>query len=162
MLISCGLLLYRRRAGNLEVLLAHPGGPYFANRDAGIWGIPKGLVEAGEDRLLAARREFEEEIGLAPPTDGPFLPLGPIKQKGGKIVYAWAAEADFEPGALKSNTFKMQWPPRSGQWIQCPEIDRAEWFSLAEAQEKILAAQWALVEELVKVLGDEYFGQLTL
>ncbi len=153
MLISCGLLIYRFREKNLQVFLAHPGGPFFANKDAGAWTIPKGLVEEGEDRLVAAKREFAEEIGLEPPTDGPYLPLGPIKQKGGKMVYAWAAVADFEIEVVKSNTFPMQWPPKSGKWIQCPEVDRAGWFSLAEAQEKILAAQWALVEELAGMLS---------
>ncbi len=148
MLISCGLLLYRLREENLEVFLCHPGGPFFADRDAGIWGIPKGLVEEGEDRLVAAKREFEEEIGLAVPTNGPFLPLSPIKQKGNKMVYAWAAEADFEIEEVNSNTFPIQWPPKSGKWVRFPEVDCAEWFSLAAAQEKILAAQWALVEEL--------------
>ena len=148
MLISCGLLLYRFREGNLQVFLAHPGGPFFVNKNAGMWTIPKGLVEEGEDKLLAAKREFTEEIGLAPPTDGPFLPLAPIQQKGGKLVYAWAAEADFEIKEVKSNTFPLQWPPKSGQWIQFPEVDRAEWFSLEAAKAKILAAQWALVEEL--------------
>jgi len=152
MLISCGLLLYRFHENNLQVFLAHPGGPFFAQKDAGSWTIPKGLVEPGEDWLLAAKREFAEEIGIDLPTDGPYLALGPIKQKGGKMVYAWAAEADFEIETVKSNTFPMQWPPRSGQWIQVPEIDRAGWFALAEAQEKILAAQWALVEELVTKL----------
>ena len=150
MLISCGLLLYRFRDEQIEVFLAHPGGPFFAHRDTGIWGIPKGLVEEGEDWLLAARREFEEEIGLVPPTNGPFMSLGPIKQKGGKMVYAWAAEADFEIKEVRSNTFPLQWPYKSGKWIQCPEVDRAGWFPLAEAQEKMLAAQWALVEELIK------------
>ncbi len=149
MLISCGLLMYRFREGNVQVFLAHPGGPFFANKDAGMWTIPKGLVEEGEDKLLAAKREFAEEIGLAVPTDGPFLPLGPIKQKGGKLVYAWAAEADFEVKEVKSNTFPVQWPPKSGQWIRFPEVDRAEWFSLEEAKVKILAAQWALVEEMM-------------
>ncbi len=150
MLISCGLLLYRIRNKQPEIFLAHPGGPFFMHKDAGSWTIPKGLVEEGEDKLLAARREFTEEIGLPLPTAGPFLPLGPIKQKGGKIVYAWAAEADFDVAEVKSLTFPMQWPPKSGQWIQVPEVDRAAWFSLTEAQEKILPAQWALVEELAE------------
>lgn len=135
------------------MFLAHPGGPFFAHKDAGAWTIPKGLVEEGEDRLLAAKREFEEEIGRMPPANGPYLPLGPIKQKGGKLVYAWAVEADFEIGEIKSNTFPLQWPPKSGKWIQCPEVDRAGWFSMAAAQEKILAAQWPLMEELAGLLG---------
>ncbi len=152
MLISCGLLLYRLREGNLEVFLAHPGGPFFASKDAGIWGIPKGLLEEGEDWLVAAKREFQEEIGLELPSDGLFLPLSPIKQKGGKMVYAWASEANFEIGEIKSNTFSMQWPPKSGKWISCPEVDRAEWFSLEKAKEKVLAAQWALVEEVERIV----------
>lgn len=144
---SGGLLLYRLRGGAPEVLLAHPGGPFWKNRDEGAWTIPKGLVEAGEDPLAAAIREFEEETGISCPA-GPFVPLGKVRQRGGKVVYAWAVEGDCEPAALKSNTFQLEWPPRSGALREFPEIDRFGFFSLAEGRRKINAAQRALLEEL--------------
>ena len=144
--LSAGLLMYRIKEGRIEVLLAHPGGPFFQKKNDGVWTIPKGEPDAGEDLLAAAQREFEEETGLKPA--GPFVPLQPVKQKGGKIVHAWAFEGDCDPLAVHSNTFTMQWPPNSGRQEQFPEIDRAEWFDLAAARKKIKAGQEALLDEL--------------
>ena len=144
--ISAGLLMYRIRDGALQVLLAHPGGPLFRNRDDGAWSIPKGEIEPGEDLLAAAQREFEEETGVRP--EGPFVALAPVKQKGGKIVYAWAFEGDCDPATIKSNTFTMEWPPRSGRQMRFPEIDRAEFFDLETAKKKINSGQVPLLEEL--------------
>jgi len=143
---SAGLLMYRRRGKALEVLLAHPGGPFWAKKDMGAWTIPKGELSPGEDAIAAAQREFEEETGLR--LEGPFTPLTPIKQAGGKIVQAWAVEGDCDPSAIKSNTFAMEWPPKSGRQQEFPEIDRAAWFRLDEAREKILKGQMGLVDEL--------------
>ena len=143
---SAGILLYRKRDDSLEVFLAHPGGPFWARRDLGAWTIPKGEVADGEDPLEAARREFEEEIGVA--IDGEFRELRPIRQKGGKLVLAWAVEGDCDPASVRSNVFSMEWPPKSGQQAQFPEVDRAAWFTLEEAEEKILAAQVPLLAEL--------------
>ena len=151
--ISAGLLMYRIRDGVLEVLLAHPGGPLFRNKDEGAWSIPKGEFEPGEDLLCAAHREFEEETGIKP--SGPFVPLAAIRQKGGKIVHAWAFEGDCAPASLKSNTFTMEWPPHSGQQGVFPEIDRAEFFDLETAKRKIKEAQWGLVTELEMLLRTE-------
>jgi predicted NUDIX family NTP pyrophosphohydrolase len=144
--ISAGLLMYRSRDGAIQVLLAHPGGPFFRKKDDGAWSIPKGEPDADEDLLLTARREFEEETGVKPA--GPFLPLKPIKQKGGKIVHAWAFEGDCDPAAITSNIFTMEWPPHSGRETEFPEIDRAEFFDLATARKKIKAGQEGLIEEL--------------
>jgi predicted NUDIX family NTP pyrophosphohydrolase len=144
--ISAGLLMYRIKDGAAEVLLAHPGGPFFADKDEGAWSIPKGEPEPGEDLLLTARREFGEETGLKP--KGPFIPLKPIQQKGGKIVHAWAFEGDCNPATLKSNAFTMEWPPSSGRQMEFPEIDRAEFFDLGTARRKIKAGQVGLIEEL--------------
>jgi predicted NUDIX family NTP pyrophosphohydrolase len=130
------------------VLLVHPGGPFWARRDLGAWSIPKGEYEPAEEPLMAALREFEEELGVAPPT-GPARYLGEIRQKGGKLVRAWALEGDLDAGAIVSNTFPLQWPPRSGQWIQVPEVDRAEWFGLDDARERINPAQAALLDRLL-------------
>ena len=148
--VSAGLLMYRRRAGALQVLLVHPGGPFWAKKDLGAWTIPKGEVAEGEDLLATARREFEEETSLRP--DGPFAPLGSITQKAGKVVHAWAFEGDCDPTAVRSNTYKVEWPPRSGQWREFPEVDRAEWFSLADARAKINAAQAELLARLEEVV----------
>lgn len=148
--ISAGLLMYRIRDGVLQVLLAHPGGPLFRNKDQGAWSIPKGEIEAGEDLLCAAQREFEEETGIKP--SGPFVALASIQQKGGKIVRAWAFEGDCDPATIKSNTFTMEWPPHSGQQGEFAEIDRAEFFDLETAKQKIKAAQWGLVTELETLL----------
>lgn len=145
---SAGLLMYRVKDGGVQVLLAHPGGPYFAKKDE--WTIPKGEPEPDEDLLCTARREFEEETGVKP--IGPFVPLKSIQQKGGKIVHAWAFEGDCDPTALKSNTFTMEWPPKSGRQMDFPEIDRAAFFDLATAKQKIKAAQAALIDELETIV----------
>src|ERR1700744_1545961 len=133
---SAGLLMFRRRDGEMEVLLVHPGGPFWARKDLGAWSIPKGEYAADEAPLAAAQREFTEETGAAP--RGEFVPLGEVKQPGGKHVTAWAVEGDFDPAMLVSTTFEMEWPPRSGRKRAFPEIDRAEWFSPDEARRKIL------------------------
>jgi predicted NUDIX family NTP pyrophosphohydrolase len=144
--LSAGLLMYRIKDGTIEVLLAHPDGPYYAKKDDGAWTIPKGEPDPDEDLLLTARREFAEETGIVP--QGTFIPLAPIKQKGGKIVHAWAFEGDCDPAAVKSNTFRMEWPPHSGRQAEFPEIDRVEWFDLTAARTKIKAGQEALIDEL--------------
>ena len=144
--ISAGVLLYRVRGGELEFLLAHPGGPFWEQRDLGAWTIPKGEVQAGEPPFAAACREFEEEIGFRP--EGEFIELNPIVQKSGKIVHAWAVAGNCDPNHIRSNLFKMEWPPGSGQYQQCPEVDRAGFFRLADARKKINPAQIPLLEEL--------------
>jgi predicted NUDIX family NTP pyrophosphohydrolase len=151
--VSAGLLMYRIRDGQLQVLLAHPGGPYFTNKDDGAWTIPKGEIEPGEDLLEAAKREFKEETGVTP--TGPFIALTPIRQKGGKIVHAWAFKGDCDPAAIVSNTFTMEWPLKSGRQMEFPEIDRADFFDVAAARQKIKAAQEALVEELEGIVDLE-------
>ena len=143
--VSAGLLMYRIHDGELQMLLAHPGGPFFKNKDDGAWSIPKGEVEPGEDLLETAKREFEEETGVIP--TGPFIALKPIKQKGGKIVHAWAFKSDCDPSAIVSNTFTMEWPPKSGRLMEFPEMDRADFFEVAAAIRKIKAGQEALIEE---------------
>jgi predicted NUDIX family NTP pyrophosphohydrolase len=143
---SAGILVYRRRGGGLEVLLVHPGGPFWARKDAGAWTIPKGEHDAGEDALAAARRELREETGLD--VEGPFEPLPPARQRGGKLVSAWAVEGDFDVSALASNTFEMEWPPRSGRRRRFPEVDRAEWFPLHVAETKINDGQRPLLQAL--------------
>jgi predicted NUDIX family NTP pyrophosphohydrolase len=143
---SAGLLLYRFRERRLEVLLVHPGGPFWAKKDAGAWSIPKGEAAPGEDLLTRAKREFSEETGLPPPDD--VQALRPIKQAGGKVVHAWAAEGECDAAALRSNSFTMEWPPRSGRQQSFPEVDRASWFTLPEAREKINKGQRALLDEL--------------
>jgi predicted NUDIX family NTP pyrophosphohydrolase len=147
---SAGLLLFRRREW-LEVLLGHPGGPFWAGRDAGAWTIPKGGVHAGEDPLDTARREFAEETGLAPA--GPFTPLGHVTQRGGKIVHAWAVEGDCDPGACVSNTVRTEWPPRSGRFITIPELDRVAFFVLADAKTAINPAQVAFLDRLAGLIA---------
>ncbi len=146
---SAGLLLYRYSNDILEILLVHPGGPFWKNKDSGAWSIPKGEFNANEDGLAAAIREAKEETGKL--FTGNFVPLFPIKQKNGKTVYAWAAETDFDTATFTSNTFSLEWPPKSGKTIDVPEVDRAEWFNLTNAKEKINSAQWALIEQLVKL-----------
>jgi predicted NUDIX family NTP pyrophosphohydrolase len=150
---SAGLLLYRRRGAGLEVLLVHPGGPMWARRDAGAWSLPKGEYDAAEEPLVAARREFAEELGVPAP-DGEPLDLGEIRQRSGKLVRAWAVEGDLDASAIRSNTCLVQWPPRSGRQIEVPEIDRAEWFTLELAREKINAGQVPLLERLAAPAGD--------
>ncbi|HET7925878.1 MAG TPA: NUDIX domain-containing protein [Rhodanobacteraceae bacterium] len=148
---SAGILLYRRRNGALEVLLAHPGGPFWARRDDGAWTIPKGLVDAGETAEAAARREFLEELGAE--ATGTLTPLGSVRQRGGKHVEAFALESDFDVTALRSNTFETEWPPRSGRKKTFPEVDRAAWMDLAAARLKILDAQRLLLDRLEAALG---------
>jgi predicted NUDIX family NTP pyrophosphohydrolase len=143
---SAGLLMYRRTPGGVQVLLAHPGGPYWQAKDEGAWTLPKGEYQAPEEPLDAARREFREETGFEPAA--PFLPLGAIVQKSGKQILAWAFEGDCDPGQLRCNTFEMEWPPRSGRRQPFPEIDRVGWFPLAEARRKINPAQAALLDRL--------------
>ena len=137
----------------MEVLLAHPGGPFWAKKDLAAWTIPKGQVEAGEDLLGAARREFSEETGFSPA--GTYLPLGSVRQKSGKIVHAFALEAEFDPATLVSNTVPVEWPPRSGKTLTVPEIDRAAWFTLDAARPKMIEAQTAFLDRLAEVLGRE-------
>jgi len=149
--ISAGLLLYRRRGGELELLLVHPGGPLFAKKDEGIWSIPKGETDGIEELIERARIEFLEELGIVPPP-GPYIELGTVTQKGGKTVHAWACEGDFA-GPARSNTFRMEWPPRSGKMREYPEVDRAEWFGLAEARRKLNEAQAAFIDVLLTRLA---------
>jgi predicted NUDIX family NTP pyrophosphohydrolase len=149
---SAGILLYRRRAGALEVLLVHPGGPIWARRDLGAWSIPKGEHVDAEQPLAAARREFEEELGSAPPA-GEALELGEVRQKSGKRVSAWAIAGDLDAEQIHSNSFSMQWPPRSGRMQEFPEVDRAQWFALPEAREKLNPAQTALLDRLQEIVG---------
>jgi predicted NUDIX family NTP pyrophosphohydrolase len=148
---SAGLLMYRVRGGVLEVLLVHPGGPFWKNKDEGAWSIPKGEPAEGEELLAAAQREFEEETGFTPA--GPFVALEPVRQKAGKIVHAWAFCGDCDPAGLRSNMFKARWPPRSGQWRTFPEVDKAGFFSLEEAARKINPGQQPLLEQLRRLIG---------
>jgi predicted NUDIX family NTP pyrophosphohydrolase len=143
---SAGILLYRYHQKALEVMLVHPGGPFYAKKDAGAWTIPKGEPDEDEDLLLAAQREFTEETGIV--LKGTFIPLTSVKQTGGKLVHAWAMEGDMDVTTLKSNTFEMPWPPKSGKMQSFPEIDKAAWFNVEEALTKILPAQGAFIEEL--------------
>ncbi|MER8902202.1 MULTISPECIES: NUDIX domain-containing protein [unclassified Mesorhizobium] len=145
---SAGLLIHRTKAGILEFLLVHPGGPFWARKDEGAWSIPKGLVDDNEDELAAARREVGEELGVA--IDGDFEPVGSYRQASGKIVIAWSVEADIDADAVKSNMFTMEWPPRSGSLKEFPEVDRAGWFSLAEASRKILGGQRAILDDFME------------
>jgi predicted NUDIX family NTP pyrophosphohydrolase len=148
---SAGLLLYRKRRGSLEVFLVHPGGPFWVNKDDGAWSIPKGEFGPDEDPLEAAKREFREETGLV--SEGEHWPLKPIRQRGGKIVYAWASNSDLESAAIKSNTFSMEWPRGSGKMRNFPEVDRAEWFTIDVARRKILQGQLGLLEQLEQELA---------
>jgi predicted NUDIX family NTP pyrophosphohydrolase len=151
--VSAGILLYRQRGATVEVLLVHPGGPVWARRDLGAWSVPKGEYVAGEEEPLeAARREFAEELGSPPPVGEP-VDLGEVRQKSGKRVRAWALPGDLDVAGLHSNTFAMEWPPRSGQMREFPEVDRAEWFALAEARERINPAQAAFVDRLADAVG---------
>jgi predicted NUDIX family NTP pyrophosphohydrolase len=150
--LSAGLLLFRRRREDgPEVLLGHMGGPFWAGKEQSAWSIPKGLPLPGEDLLAAARREVKEETGLEP--SGPFLPLRPIQQAGGKEVHAWAAETDCDPATLRSNHFRVEWPPRSGRWQSFPELDRVAWLTLPEARDRIVRGQVALLEQLEDVIA---------
>lgn len=151
---SAGLLMYRRQGDELEVLVVHPGGPFFRNKDEGAWSIPKGEVDGDEDLLSTARREFKEETGVDP--SGPFLPLGQVRQAGGKVVHAWAFEGDLDPGLVRSNQVTMAWPPRSGKTISFPEVDRAEFCRPADAKRKLNPAQSHFVDVLCRAL-DQLF-----
>jgi predicted NUDIX family NTP pyrophosphohydrolase len=144
--LSAGILLFRRRPTSVEVMLVHPGGPFWAKKDLGAWSIPKGLVDEGEDLLAAAKREFQEETGM--PVEGECLELGGHKQPGGKTIVAWALEGDFDPTSLKSNTFAIEWPPRSGRMAEFPEVDRAAWYSIDEALDKIIKGQRSIIAAL--------------
>lgn len=144
--MSAGILLYRTREERIEVFLVHPGGPYWKSKDAGSWTIPKGEIEEGGDALATARREFHEETGSE--VTGEFAPLAALRQTGGKLVHAWAVEGEIDAASITSNKFLMEWPPRSGQQQEFPEIDRGEWFPMAMAKEKILPAQRGFLEQL--------------
>ncbi|HEX6862560.1 MAG TPA: NUDIX domain-containing protein [Thermoanaerobaculia bacterium] len=148
---SAGLLLFREASGGLEVLLVHPGGPFWSKKDEGAWSIPKGEFEEGEDPLEAARREFEEETGAA--AQGEAIPLGSLRQSSGKIVHAWAVRGDLDPALLKSNVFLLEWPPKSGRMQEFPEVDRAGWFPVAAAKRKILKGQAGFLDQLQEKLG---------
>ena len=145
-IVSAGLLLYRRGPGGLEVLLVHPGGPFWAKKDEGAWSIPKGLVDEGEDPLAVARREFAEETGIR--LEGPFLPLGSIRQKAGKTVHAWACEGDADPARVTSNVMTTEWPKGSGRRLTFPEVDRCDWFDPPTARVKLNPAQAELIDRL--------------
>jgi predicted NUDIX family NTP pyrophosphohydrolase len=149
--LAAGLLMYRRSAAGLELLLVHPGGPFWKKKDLGAWSIPKGELAEGEDLLATARREFQEETGLVAP--GPWRELSPVRQKSGKVVYAWAFEGDCDPAQIRSNELLMEWPPDSGSMLAFPEVDRAEFFSPREAKRKLNPAQIAWVDELIRLLG---------
>jgi predicted NUDIX family NTP pyrophosphohydrolase len=148
--VSAGLLVYRMRGGEPEVFLVHPGGPYWKNKDEGAWSIPKGECDPEVDLLREARRELFEETGME--VKGDFRRMTPVRQAGGKLVHAWAVEGDFDPTELKSNTFRMEWPPRSGQWREFPEVDRGEWFTCSAARQKLLKGQRPLVDELERLV----------
>ncbi len=151
---SGGILLYRTTAGGPEVLLVHPGGPFWARKDLGVWSIPKGEYAEDEDPRAAAVREFEEELGTAPPGDADgMLELGEIKQRAGKVVIAYAVAGDLDASAIRSNTFELEWPPRSGRTQHVPEVDRAEWFAPAEARRKLVPAQAPFVDRLLERIG---------
>ena len=151
---SAGLLLFREVSGHLEVLLVHPGGPFWAKKDEGAWSIPKGEFEDNEDPLAAAKREFEEETGFT--VDGEMIFLEPLRQPSGKLVYAWAIKRDLDPSQLKSNSFSMEWPPKSGRYQEFSEIDRAAWFAIEEASRKILKGQAAFLVQLQEKLGSPH------
>ena len=152
---SAGILLFRRAGDGVEVLLVHPGGPFWKRRDEGAWSLPKGEIEAGEEPVAAALRELGEELGPAPELDPESLiELGSVRQRAGKVVEAWAAEGDFDPAELDSNTFALEWPPRSGEQRQFPEVDRAEWFDPEQARQRILPAQSELIDRLLDRLRE--------
>jgi predicted NUDIX family NTP pyrophosphohydrolase len=156
--VSSGIILFRRKPAGLEIFLAHPGGPFWAKRDAGAWTIPKGVVDEGEDLLDAARREFHEETGIE--ALGPFIPLGAIKQRAGKTVHAWAWEGDADARTVTSNSTRTEWPRGSGKWITYPEIDRCAWFDVVTARQKMIAAQAELVDRLEKALPPASAGAM--
>ena len=147
---SAGILLYRTQQGDHQVFLVHPGGPFWKNKDAGAWSVPKGEFEEGEEPLAAAKREFKEETGIE--VDGKFIPLTPVKQKSGKLVMAWALKKNIDPSMLVSNLFRLEWPPRSGKWIDIPEVDKGAWFNMEEAMIKIIPGQVPIIHELYDLL----------
>jgi len=151
---SAGILLYRNGKDGIEVFIAHHGGPYHANKDEGSWSIPKGLIDAGEEPLAAALREFKEETGQEAPRENP-IELTPVHRPDGKTIYAWAVEGDADPDKVVSNTVEVEWPPRSGTVITVPEVDRAEWFSPEEARKKLQPAQIPFIDELLRRLQDK-------
>src|SRR5689334_5507387 len=148
---SAGILMFRRKRAQSELLLVHPGGPFWAREDNGAWSIPKGVYEEGEDPLAAAQREFQEETGSI--AAGNFIPLGSFRQSSGKIVSAWAVEGDYDVEKFKSNLFAMEWPPKSGQFKEFPEVDRIGWFAPAEAMRKILKGQTPILEKCFSLIG---------
>ncbi len=150
---SAGLLMYRLKGGVPELFLVHPGGPYWAKKDLGAWTIPKGEISESEEPLHAAKREFLEETGFPVPEEALFLKLTPLKQPSGKVIHAWAFEGDCLPETLNSNTCTLQWPPRSGKFIDIPEVDRGGWFKIPEAKERIIAGQRGFIEELEEKLS---------
>lgn len=150
--VSAGILLFRHSAQGIEVLLVHMGGPYWARRERGAWSIPKGEPLSNEELLDAAKREFREETGFLP--RGPFLPLDAVRQTGGKIVHAWAAEGAWDPARLRSDTFALEWPPHSGKHQEFPEVDRAAWFGLAEARAKLVTGQVPLLDRILRITGE--------
>jgi predicted NUDIX family NTP pyrophosphohydrolase len=145
--LSAGILMFRKRESTLQVFLVHPGGPFWRNKDAGAWSIPKGEYEEREDPLDAAKREFREETGIE--ADGEFLPLGQIKQPSGKLITAWALEGDCSPSAVRSDMFSMEWPPKSGRQQEFPEVDRADWFTVNEAKKRIVKGQIGFIDRVV-------------
>ena len=149
---SAGIILYRKRNGFLEIFLIHPGGPFWKNKDDGAWSIPKGELDENEDPLKAAQREFKEETGIT--INGFFCELTPIKQKSGKLVYAWALEKNIDIPTISSNYFEIEWPPKSKQLKQFPEVDKGEWFNTTSAKQKINPSQVAFIEELMQKVGD--------
>lgn len=151
--VSAGLLLFRRSGKGLGVFLAHPGGPFWSGRDLGAWTVPKGLVEDGEDSLTTAVREFEEETGIHP--EAPFLSLGSVRQKAGKLVHAWAWEGGADPRRVKGNSMRAEWPRGSGRWLTFPEVDRCEWFDACSARHKINPAQAELIDRLEAAISDQ-------
>ena len=151
--VSAGLLLRRGAGKALEVLLVHPGGPYWARRDDGVWSVPKGEVEPGDDPLGTAAREFAEELGSEPPDLAGAEPLGDVRQSGGKLVTVWTLEGDLDVSEVRSNTFSMEWPPRSGRTAEFPEVDRADWFTLEAARTKLLSGQVALLDRLAELVA---------
>jgi predicted NUDIX family NTP pyrophosphohydrolase len=153
MQVSAGLLMFRRSGSDLELFLVHPGGPFWAKKDAGAWSIPKGLVDQNEDKLAAAQREFTEETSLL--ASGPFIDIGPVRLKSGKLVYAWAFAGDCDPSKIKSNTFKIEWPPQSKQMKEFPEIDQARFFSVTEARQRINQSQVPFIDRLVQIVSTE-------
>ncbi len=156
--LSAGVLLYQHKGKRLEVFLVHPGGPFWKNKDAEAWSLPKGEYQPGEDALDTARREFREETGFEAP-DGEWIPLGDIRQAGGKVVTAWAVEGQCVAEEIRSNMFEMEWPPKSGRKQEFPEVDRAGWFSLVEAKTRIVAGQAAFLDRLVERLGEMPDGE---